>query len=161
MTAYERVFAAVFPPVADVDLPTPAATPVLGSSSFGEAFGSPLPQETTPVTGAAEQIKWNRAWHTATTYLTLPSDHITATHVKQDEQTLRGKWVKPFTAEISRAVTYIVSGDSYGRQLRKGAKKDNLLQWYFEAVGSRHYLEYVRPGLIKVFLEYHLRERPI
>lgn len=161
MTAYERVFAAVFPPVADIDLPTPAATPVLGSSSFGEAFGSPLPSETTSVIGAPEQIKWNRAWHTATTYLSLPNNHITAAHVKQDEETLRSRWVKPFTQEISRAVAYIVSDNSYGSQLRKGAKKDNLIRWYFEAVGSRHYLEYVRPGLVKVFLEYHLRDRPI
>ena len=154
MTAYERVFAAVFPPASDVDLPTPVATPVLGSGGFGESFGSPLPIETTPVIGASEQIKWDRAWHTATTYLSLPNEQITAIHVKQDEEKLRSKWVKPFTAEISRAVTYIVSDNSYGRQLRKGAKKDNLLHWFFEGVGSRHYLEYVRPGLVKVFLEY-------
>lgn len=162
MTSYERFFRAVFPPPSDVDLPTPTATPVLGSSSFGEAFGSPLlPSETAPVTGAAEQIKWDRAWHTATAYLTLPNEPITIFHVKQSEETLRGKWIKPFTADISRAVFYVVSDDSHGRQLRSRLKKDDLLQWYFHEVGVRHYLEYVMPGLIKVYSEDHLRGRSI
>lgn len=155
MTAYERVFAAVFSPSSDVDLPTPSVTPVLGSSSFAEPFGSPPLTQTTPIIGAAEQIKWDRAWHTAKTYLSLPNDHITAIQIKEDEETLRSRWVRPFTSDVSRAITYIVSGGSFAHPFNDEARKDSLLQWYFEAVVSRHYLKYVRPGLVEVLLKYN------
>ena len=153
MAAYERVFSAVFPPPSDVDHPTPTATPVVGSGGFEDSFGSTAQPESTPVTGAAEQIKWDRAWHTATTYLSLPKEELTAVHAKQSEENLKGKWIKPYPTEVSKAVAYVVSHDSYGYQLRRRWKKDDLLQWYFEEVGTRHYLEYVRPGLVKVYSE--------
>ena len=150
MTTYDPIFAAVFPPASDVDLPTPAATPVLGSSGFGESFGNLSSPNTVPVTGAAEQIKWDRAWHTATTYLCLPDEPITAVHARHNEDKLKGKWIKRCSPDVSNAITYIVSDSSYGRQLRRGSKKDDLCQWYLKEVGTRHYLAYVMPGLLKV-----------
>ena len=156
MAAYDRIFSAVFPPPCDVVIPTPAATPILGSSGFGESFGSPPSPEVTPVVGAAEQIKWDRAWHTATTYLSLPQEQITAADA-QIEEMPRGKWLKPYTKEVSRAIEYIISEDSYGYQLRKQPKKDDLLKWYFEEMGARHFVECVRPSLKQVFSKGHLR----
>ena len=154
MAIDDPIFAAVFPPASDADLPTPAATPVLGSSGFGESFGNiSSPQNTAPVTGAAEQIKWDRAWHTATTYLSLPDEPITVAHARQNEDALRGKWIKTCSADIIKAITYIVSDTSYGRQLRKGVRNHDLLLWYFKEVGTRHYLAYVMPDLLKVFKE--------
>ena len=150
MAAYERIFAAVFPPSADALVPTPAATPVLGSSGLGESFGGPVaPVVAEAESSAEEQIRWDRAWHTATTYLSLPNELLTITHTKQSEEALKAQWLKPFTAETANAVAYLVSIDSRGYQLRKGIK-DNLLQWYYEEVCSRHYIDYVRPTLIKV-----------
>lgn len=151
MATDDLIFAAVFPHASDADLPTPAATPVLGSSGFGESFGNISSQSAAPVTGAAEQIKWDRAWHTATTYLTLPDDPITVAHTRQEEDTLRGKWIKTCSPDVTKAITYIVSDSSYGRQLRKNLRNHDLLIWYYKEVGSRHYLEYVMPGLLKVF----------
>lgn len=151
MATDDLIFAAVFPPASDADLPTPAATPVLGSSGFGESFGNVSSPNTAPVTGAAEQIKWDRAWHTATTYLSLPNDPITVAQARQDEDTLRGKWIKPCPPDVVKAITYIVSDSSYGRQLRKGLRNHDLLLWYFKEVGTRHYLACVMPGLLKVF----------
>ena len=152
MDAYDRMFAAVFPPAADVVLPTPAATPVLGSSGIGESFGGPTAPRPEPETSAEEQIKWDRAWHTATTYLSLPSEVISIVQAKQSEETLKAKWLKPFTPGIANAISYLVSHESRGFQLRKSILKDNLLQWYYEEVGCRHYLDCVRPSLIKVHL---------
>lgn len=151
MANCDPIFAAVFPPASEVDLPTPHATPVLGSSGFGESFGNASSQDAGPITGAAEQIKWDRAWHMATTYLSLPNDPITAAHARQNEDKLRGKWIKPCPPDVSNAIAYIVSDSSYGRQLRKGLRKDDLFQWYFKEVGTRHYLSCVMPGLLKVF----------
>lgn len=150
MAAYERIFAAVFPPSADVVVPTPAATPVLGSSGLGESFGGPVAPVAEPQSSAEEQIKWDRAWHTATSYLSLPNELITVTHAKWSEDVLKARWLKAFTPEIANAVSYLVSEDSQGYKLRKGSTKGNLLQWYYEEVGSRHYLEYVLPTMIKV-----------
>lgn len=142
MSAYDRVFAAVFPPASECDTPTPE----IGSSSFGESFGSPFLPETAPAT---EQIRWNRAWHTATAFLSLPNVHITVEQARQAEEVLRRTWFKPFTPEVSIAVKYVVSEASAGYHLRKQQQKDNLLRWY-EEMGTRHYLEYVRPSLLNV-----------
>ena len=151
MAAYERIFAAVFPPSSDVVVPTPAATPVLGSSGLGESFGGPVaPVVAEAESSAEEQIRWDRAWHTATAYLSLPNELLTIAHTKQSEEALKTQWLKTFTAETASAVAYLVSTESRGYQLRKGMLKDNLLQWYYEEVGSRHYIDYVRPTLIKV-----------
>lgn len=150
MSLQDQIFAAVFPPSADVVIPTPTATPVLGSSAFGESFGGPSTSEVGSESAAAEQIQWDRAWHTATAFLSLPNEPITAAHANQDEAALKAQWTKPFTADTSYAVTYLLSEDSRGRQLRKWSTRDNLLQWYYEEVGGRHYLDYVLPGLVKV-----------
>ena len=156
MAAYERIFAAVFPPSSDAVVPTPAATPVLGSSGLtpilsssglGQPFGAIADPEPEPQTSAEEQIKWDRSWHTATTYLSLPNELITIAHAKD---ALKAHWLKPFRAETAKAVYYIVSSESQGRRLRQSSIKDNLLQWYFEEVVCRHYLDYVLPTVIKV-----------
>lgn len=155
MSAYDRVFAAVFPPASEFDIPTPK----IGSSSFGESFGSPFLPETTPVSAATEQIRWNRAWHTATAFLLLPNVHITVEQASQVEEVLKRTWFKPFTPEVSKALKYVVSEDSPGHHLRKQQKRDNLLRWY-EEMGTRHYLEYVRPSLLTVRSE-RLRTRTV
>ena len=147
MALHDRVFASVFPPPSEVDVPTPAATPVLGSSGFGESFGSQYLSQSPVENSAAEQIKWDRAWHTATSYLTLPSEPINA---DQDEKTLKDKWIKSVSPETQRALAYILSEDSRARQIRKTSDSDDLLRWYFEDVVLEHYMQYALPGLIKV-----------
>ena len=145
MTSYDSIFASVFPPPTEVDIPTPAATPILGSSSFGEPFGSPNPSQASIDSGAAEQIKWDRAWHTVTTFLALPNEPIETSH---DEKTLKGRWIKACHPQTQKALQYIVSEDSRGRLLRKD--RDDLLRWYFEEVVVGHFVEHVLTGLVEV-----------
>ena len=150
MTALQdRIFASVFPPPSEVEIPTPTATPVLGSSAFGEPFGTQhtnISQSGTE-TGAAEQIKWDRAWHTATTFLSLRNEPI---YTEQDEETLKSRWIKPADPETQRALAYLLSESSRGRQIRRGSDTDDLLRWYFEEVVLEHYVKHVLPGLIQV-----------
>ena len=150
MTALQdRIFASVFPPPSEVEIPTPTATPVLGSSAFGEPFGTQhtnISQSGTE-TGAAEQIKWDRAWHTATTFLSLRNEPI---YTEQDEETLKSRWIKPADPETQRALAYLLSESSRGRQIRRGSETDDLLRWYFEEVVLEHYVKHVLPGLIQV-----------
>ena len=150
MTALQdRIFASVFPPPSEVEIPTPTATPVLGSSAFGEPFGSQHTNasQSSTETGAAEQIKWDRAWHTATTFLSLRNEPI---YTEQDEETLKSRWIKPADPETQRALAYLLSESSRGRQIRRGSDTDNLLRWYFEEVVLEHYVKHVLPGLIQV-----------
>lgn len=152
MTAlHDQIFASVFPPPSEVGIPTPSATPILGSSGFGEPFGSQHTNISEPgtETGAAEQIKWDRAWHTATTFLSLRDEPI---HAEQDEETLKGRWVKPTGQEIQRALAYLLSDNSHGHQLRRESNTDDLLRWYFEDVVLEHYVKHVLPSLIQVIL---------
>ena len=146
MNLRDKVFASVFPAPSEVDVPTPAATPILGSSAFGEPFGSPNLSQSGHESDAAEQIKWDRAWHTATTYLALGNESIRA---DQDEKTLRGKWIKAYAPQMQKAIQYIVSPESLGRQIRK--EKDDLLRWYFEEAVLGHYVEHALPGLKRVY----------
>ena len=150
MTALQdRIFASVFPPPSEVEIPTPTATPVLGSSAFGEPFGSQHTNasQSGTETGAAEQIKWDRAWHTATTFLSLRNEPI---YTEQDEETLKSRWIKPADPETQRALAYLLSESSRGRQIRRGSDTDDLLRWYFEEVVLEHYVKHVLPGLIQV-----------
>ncbi len=151
-TLHDRIFASVFPPPSEVDVPTPTATPILGSSGFGEPFGSQHTNASQPgtETGAAEQIKWDRAWHTATTFLSLRDGPI---DTEQDEETLKGRWIKPVEPQIQKALAYLLSESSRGRQIRRDSNTDDLLRWYFEEVVLEHYVKHVLPGLVQVISE--------
>ena len=148
MSARKRIVAAVFPPLPDASNPTPAATPVLGSNDpAGEAWTFPIEPE--PENLATQQIRWDRAWHTATTFLSLPAEPLTAAHANLNEEALRGRWIKPYTPEISNDVRYVIAPQSRRRQLRAISPDDDLLEWYLDQV-QRHYLGFVRPGVLKV-----------
>ena len=150
MTAIEdRIFASVFPPPSEADIPTPNATPILGSSGFGEPFGSQhtSASQAGTETVAGEQLKWDRAWHSATTFLSLRDEPI---QTEQDEETLKSRWFKPADPETLRALAYILSEASHGRQIRRGSDTDDLLRWYFEDVVLEHFVKHVSPGLIQV-----------
>lgn len=72
---------------------------------------------------------------------------------EQDEETLKGRWIKPAGPETQKALAYLLSDNSRGRQIRRGADTDDLLRWYFEEVVLEHYVKHVLPSLIQVILE--------
>lgn len=147
-TFHDRIFASVFPPSSEADVPTPTATPILASSGFAEPFGSQHanPSQPGPETAASEQIKWDRSWHTATVFLSLRDEPINA---EQDEETL-SRWIKHAEPETQKALAYLLSESSRGRQLRRHSNTDDLLRWYFEESVLGHYVKHVLPGLIEV-----------
>jgi len=155
LAAQKRVFASVFPISSTATtVPTPVATPVLGFVGEGQSFGGPQIQisaePTSPSDSAAEQIKWNRAWHTATTFLRLPEQQITSNQANLDESQLRGHWMKQYSADVLEAVSYLLSSTSRGYPLFTENQQDgDLVAWYTNEV-RRHFLAYVRPILIQV-----------
>lgn len=147
MALYDPIFFSVFPPPSEAAIPTPAATPLLGSSGFGESFGSQHLAQPSIEGSAGEQIKWDRAWHAATIYLSLPDEPIKA---DRDEKTLRDKWIKPVNTETRKALEHILSNASRGFPVVIPNKNDDLLRWYFEEVVVKHYMEQALPGLVQV-----------
>ena len=155
LAAQKRIFTSVFPISSTATtVPTPVATPVLGYTGEGQSFGGPQiplsPDLSSPSDLVAEQVKWNRAWHIATSFLKLPEEQITYVQANLDESQLRGHWMKDCDAEVFRAVSYLLLSGSKGQASFALHHQDgDLVAWYTNEV-RRHFLNYVRPVVIQV-----------
>ncbi|KAL8948913.1 MAG: hypothetical protein Q9222_004940 [Ikaeria aurantiellina] len=149
MTTYDRIFAAVFPPPSETSVPTPAATPVLGGDGFEGLPEAKFTVDLNPRDSAAEQVQWERSWHTATTFLSLPNTRLPPIHDRHKSGQLHGPWWKPHTPEVEASFRYLVSPQSRGAQLRRHQKAHDILQWYFEEAGLRHFVQYVLPQVLQ------------
>lgn len=149
--ARRRVFQSVFPPFSQSTVPTPSATPQLGSSQFGgfssfSDFEGPLDDED----NVAEKIKWERAWHSATAFLTLPPVSVSVENDFEAESRIRQSR-KKFPPELSWSLAYLVSEQSPGRLRRSDNREDNLFDWYAQEV-ERNYIRYQLPQLLQVWV---------
>lgn len=155
IAAQSRVFASVFPTSSTANtVPTPVATPILGFTSEGQSFGGPqtqLPTEpASPSDRAAEQVKWNRAWHIATSFLKLPEEQVPFDPANLDESQPKGRWTKRPDAGVSQAVSYLLSASSKDHASSVGHERDgDLVAWYTNEV-RRHFLTFVRPTVTEV-----------
>lgn len=168
----KRVFDSVFPSASLKDIaPTPTATPLLGSTGPGQAFGfgiqtQPASQDRANLRSpgghdfgelkaedsAPEQVIWNRAWHTATSSLSFPDHGFQAlTETALTENGSDERWLPSNlgSREAQGAFTYLLSPSSQGRKLRVDSKQDDLLEWYGNEI-RRHFLTNFRTGFVKV-----------
>lgn len=103
------VFASVFSiPSLNYTTPTPIATPNLGSTTYGQSFGGFGSQRYGPPPSnlAAQHVKKNIAWSTATRFLRIP---------RQDED-LDGRLVDKVarpekSADVLEALQYLLVGE--------------------------------------------------
>jgi len=150
MVTRRAVFSAVFPSSTKATIPTPSTTPLLGSAPFaGASFGFSDPSPLDGGDRASKRIRWERAWHTATSFFSLRDAAINAVNGDYELESLQKRWIKPCSAEVSSSIAYIVSERSEGRQLRASNREDNLIDWYTQEVG-RHYVQYQLPQVLKV-----------
>ena len=135
-----RVFESIFPSVIQKSVPTPTATPLIGAGEFPQASF-----QSSPILGfedpAAESIKWERAWHNATAFLSLRNAPVDLQEASLRDDVLSRKWIKPCTKEISSSIAYVVSEQSVGHRLRGEKDEYDLLRWYCSEV-ERHYVDY-------------------
>lgn len=178
-----RVFDSVFPPASLKDIaPTPTATPLLGHTSPGQAFGFGFglqPQtssghEHASLTashghgssgvedgddGSPEQVVWNRAWHAATSSLSFP-DHGFQALMETDltENGMYERWSPSNlgSREARAAFMYLLSPSSQGRHLRRDSGEDDLLKWYDLEI-RRHFLTNFKSGFVMVCIYYSSR----
>ena len=150
MAARKRIFEAVFPSTALTSAPTPPATPILGSGSFSGSPGGFEDANVGAENSAAEKIKWERSWHTATSFLSLPKEALTLQHATSSDEKLLSKWLlSPLSTEGNNAIHYLVSEKTVGYRLREGRKEDDLWDWYTQEV-AEHYIQYQLPILSEV-----------
>ncbi|MCJ1248476.1 hypothetical protein MMC30_005694 [Trapelia coarctata] len=150
MATRRAVLRAVFPSSTKATIPTPSATPLLGSAPFGGAsfvFSDPSPLDGGD--RASERIRWERAWHSATSFLSLRDAAIHPVNGEDDFESLQKRWIKTCSAEVSSSIAYVVSERSEGRQLRASNREDNLIDWYTQELG-RHYIQYQLPQALKI-----------
>ncbi|MCJ1281850.1 hypothetical protein MMC26_001173 [Xylographa opegraphella] len=148
MASRKRVFRAVFPSPSEASIPTPSSTPQLGSATFAGSSLS-LPDVNPAQDVASEKIRWERSWHSATAFLSLPHHPIPVGNIIRNRtSSLGGEWLKALTPDVSFSISYLVSEQSEGHRLRRNKKEDDLLEWYAQEVG-RHYTRFQLPLLIK------------
>ena len=174
----KRVFDSVFPPAPlSANSPSPDATPNIGPSQpAGESSGGirPAPrqqrvdsaQSSLDHEAIPEQITWDRSWHTAIAFLTIPDKGFNLRGEDEegynddgleDDQLLK-RWARerPSTA-IRDSLFYVGADASRGREKRASLKDCDLKRWYLNET-RRHFLLNFRDSLIKVhfpFLSFH------
>ncbi|OJD16480.1 hypothetical protein AJ78_03335 [Emergomyces pasteurianus Ep9510] len=163
----KRVFDSVFPPAPLSSIsPTPVSSPTQSFTKAGESFGTGHSQESPPRPSepgnVPEQVTWDRAWHTATTFLSIPNEGFRINGdgdngEKCGEETLLRRWAKDPPAQIvSDSLFYVGADSSPGKVLRQGSKEDDVKEWYLSEM-RRHFLTNFRDFLVRIL---NVRNQP-
>ncbi|PGH01707.1 hypothetical protein AJ80_08974 [Polytolypa hystricis UAMH7299] len=151
----KRVFDSVFPPAPLSSIsPTPVTSPVLGFSNVGESFSSPVQRPPSPLdsTPTPEPVIWDRAWHNATAYLSVPDIEfdlrVNVLEISSnDEENILQRWRKgPPAQSVLESIHYVGSDASEGKARRPGLKEYDLKEWYMDET-RRHFLTNFRDFL--------------
>ncbi|EFW22010.1 hypothetical protein D8B26_002105 [Coccidioides posadasii str. Silveira] len=151
----KRVFDSVFPPAPlSAVSPTPDITSALGYTQSSSLQKRPSTPRSDPDT-IPEQVTWDRAWHTATAFLSIPDEKLSFSTKGRNDDDLDDKdLIKRWSREqrpsqsILDALFYVISDSSVGKKLRAGLKEYDLQAWYANEV-RRHFLTNFRDTLIK------------
>lgn len=159
MAGRKRVFDSVFPATRLKDLaPTPAATPILGSAEFGQtprdpAISSPPhgPLETSDA--YPEQVIWDRAWHSATSFLTLPTQDFVVQRQQQDLDAFAAHYAKP-SKNVVQSIRYVTSRQMEEPARGQKSERESIVEWYSDHV-RMHFLTHSKPSLLRVSPRYY------
>jgi hypothetical protein len=151
MSGRKAIYHAVFPIAEDADTPTPTATPVVDTGSFDVRGGASQDRDSNDV--AAQRIRWERAWHTATSHLTLPSVSVALKDLVQgNEDALQKTWLRPGSGSVAEAVAFILRSAApfTASKVHDGTRR--LVDWYTQEV-TGHFVEHQLPAIRKVNVE--------
>ncbi|KKZ68092.1 hypothetical protein EMCG_06304 [[Emmonsia] crescens] len=155
----KRVVDSVFPPAPLSSIaPTPVSSPVRSFTRAEESLRSGQTQQNTPgpsePENVPEQVTWDRAWHTATAFLSIPNESFRNNgngdnDETRDEETLLRRWAKgPPPQVVSDSLFYVGADSSPGKALRQGSREANLKEWYLSEM-RRHFLTNFRDFLVR------------
>ncbi|QSS61384.1 anaphase-promoting complex subunit [Histoplasma capsulatum] len=146
----KRVFDSVFlsAPLSSIS-PTPISSPVQSLTRAGGTFSSDRNQREPE--NVPEQVTWDRAWHAATTFLSIPDEGFRNNDDDdgiRDEDTLLKRWAKgPPSQLVSESLFYVGADSSPGKALRQGSKENDVKEWYLSEM-RRHFLTNFRTFLV-------------
>jgi anaphase-promoting complex subunit 2 len=150
MAGRRRVFDSVFPSSRLKDL---APTPVLAQTGFVQSFGGPAmspisssPNE--PLNAYPEQVIWDRAWHSATSFLSLPGRNLVEQRRQQDLESLAAHYNKP-SKDAAASIRYVISHQRAEGARDRQTGHENIIEWYTDHVRG-HFLAYSKPFLLRV-----------
>ena len=154
----KQVFSSVFPHSSTTPtIPTPLVTPVPSFTAPGQSFGGPSPAR--PSFGksglpslADERIAWSRAWHTATSLLSLPRIPVHPGPIDNGYRPILDRSISSVEAE---ALEHVLSSNTRGQDASLESEGQDLVEWFTNEV-RLHYLSCVKPQLVSVSL-YHVR----
>ncbi|KAI5306860.1 hypothetical protein KEM56_006720 [Ascosphaera pollenicola] len=91
---------------------------------------------------------WDRAWHTATAFLTFPDKELRLKEDQGEPSKVSRRWLKrPPSQAVLDSIKYIRSNSPHGRRLATLADGNDLQLWFFNEV-RRHFLVNFRPPLV-------------
>lgn len=124
LPARARILKSVFPSAPlTTSAPTPQATPLLGQNSFNDHSPTSQGLDLHVSTGAPETVKWERAWHVATSFI-----------IEQLKPNPQVRNVKDCPQDVQIAIRYVRSPESVGYRLRKKSQADDLIWWYSQVI---------------------------
>lgn len=100
----------------------------------------------------ADQETWDRAWQTATEYLSLDNGSLRHDVMddKLEDETILKRFAKEAPSQfVSDSIFYVGADASPGRELRIGLKECDLREWYMSGA-RRHFLENFKEWFIDV-----------
>lgn len=103
---------------------------------------------------SSEQATWDRAWQTATEYLSIGERAFSPgmTDDNVDDQTMLKRFSKGSPSRfVSNSIFYVAADASPGKALRIGLKQYDLQEWYMRQT-RRHFLGNFRQWFIDVRL---------
>lgn len=152
--ARKRIFSAVFPQsIHASSQPTPQATPATQFTVPGQPFGGHYDAATASFDVAtsdpvAQQIRWERAWHAATSFLRVPNA-LGPVPGNQDVTTLEKEWIRHHPLSSPEAITELLHLDIVRPGPKEYATKHALVEWYMNEV-RRHFVAFVGQHLHSV-----------
>lgn len=154
MARQKSVFNSVFPSSRLRDIaPTPAATPVLDQGGFGQSFeestvpsGPPLSPDGSDA--YPEQIIWDRAWHSATSFLILPATELVTQNQAPDLAAFAAHYDEA-PRHTTESIRYLTSKKRADSARERKTERESIILWYTDHVRG-HFLAYPKPALCRV-----------
>jgi hypothetical protein len=146
----------VFPSSATTaSAPTPSTTPISAVTAPGESFGgpSPFPAQQSLLKDSNDPIQRelikHRAWHLATTYLTIPKERIESTTSAE----ARSRWIKAPEGDTLVALDILIALARRTPRVYEdqGDEESDIILWYMFEIDS-HFHHFVIPDLLSVSL---------
>ncbi|KAF7507940.1 hypothetical protein GJ744_009974 [Endocarpon pusillum] len=151
MAGRKRVFDSVFPSSCLKDL---APTPVLSQTEFDRSVVEPIFSPTLrpapeALTTYPEHVIWDRAWHAATSFLTLPERDFVERRDRRDLDAFAAAYNK-VPRDAVESIRYVILKHQEERARGQKTEHENLVEWYTNHVRG-HFLAHSKAPLLRQF----------